>query len=226
MFFLSLDITSNLCNLRFAHGERAVSFLPREPGRVFECARNPGRRVRFQFPHQFRERFVLSQFRKDVDVIGSPIHNQCRAAFGPDGTAKIFVNSRPNRGLHPRFAVLRGKHNVIQQIAIGRTHTEGPFRRPCPGALLLLHSTPGVSLRSTPRFNPPHPSGALTLMGCCSCSRRLGPAPSAPEARRSKAPSGAKRNSGREHSNINETPARGDGPNESCRTCAHLEQPT
>jgi hypothetical protein len=39
---------------------------------------------------------------------------------------------------------------VIQKIAIGGTHTEGPFRRPSSGALFFSNDTPGVPLRSTP----------------------------------------------------------------------------
>ena len=58
-----------------------------------------------------------------------------------------------------------------------------PFRRPCPGALLPSHITPGVPLRSTPGFILSHPSGALTVAGSCSSSRRLGHVSSAPEAR-------------------------------------------
>jgi hypothetical protein len=39
---------------------------------------------------------------------------------------------------------------VIQKIAIGGTHSGGPFRRPYSGAMSCLHTTPGVPLRFTP----------------------------------------------------------------------------
>ena len=35
------------------------------------------------------------------------------------------------------------------------------FRRPFSGALPFLFDKPGVTLRSSPGFNPPHPPGAL-----------------------------------------------------------------
>jgi hypothetical protein len=53
------------------------------------------------------------------------------------------VNPRANRGNHPRFAVLRGKHNVIQEIAIGGTHGERTFRRPFSGAGSSFDHTTG-----------------------------------------------------------------------------------
>jgi hypothetical protein len=56
---------------------------------------------------------------------------------------------------------------VIEQVARGGTHIEGPFRRPFSGALSFLHVTPGVPLRSTPGFILPHPSGALALTASC-----------------------------------------------------------
>lgn len=170
MFLLPFNITSHLGNLRFAHRERTVSFLPRESGNVFECARNPTRGVGFQFTHQFRKRLVLPQFCQDMDVIRGAIHNQGGTAFGANRTAEVFLNSRPNRRDHPWFAIFRRKDNVIQKIAIGGTHTERPFRRPLSGALSFSHDTPGVPLRSTPGFIPSHPSGAWIKIAFASAS--------------------------------------------------------
>jgi hypothetical protein len=50
---------------------------------------------------------------------------------------------------------------VIEQIAIGGTHSDGDFRRPLSGAFVVRNNTPGVPLRSTPGFIPSHPSDAL-----------------------------------------------------------------
>src|SRR3954470_2354298 len=112
MFFLSLNIASHFWNLRFAHRERAVSFLPRESGGVFEGPRNPSRRVRFQFADNLRDGLVLPELRQDVNMIGGAIHNHRNSAFTADRAAKIFVNSWTDRSRHPRLAVLRRKHDV------------------------------------------------------------------------------------------------------------------
>ena len=179
MFFLPLDVSAHPRNLRLAHRERAISFLPRKRATFLERSRNPAGGVSFYFTDKFRERFVLPQFRQDVNVVRGSVYGQRDSAFVPNRSAEVFVNPRAIRHRHQRFAVLRGKHNVIQQIAMGGTHSERPFRRPLSGASLSsddipgvpLRSTPscssaalhcpGVPLRSTPRFIPPHPSGAL-----------------------------------------------------------------
>ena len=163
MFFLSLDVTTNLRNLRLTHSKSAVSLLPRESAGFWEGSRNPTRRVRFQFANKFRERLVLAQFRQDVNVIGGSVYDHPDSVFSANCTAEVFMNPRPHRHRHPWFAVFRRKHDVIQKIAIGGTHSEGPFRRPSSGALFFLHITPGVPLRSTPGSIPLHPPGAPIL---------------------------------------------------------------
>jgi hypothetical protein len=150
MLFLPLDITSHLRNLRLADAERAIIFLPREAGGVGERSRNPTRRIGFDFADQLGDRLVLPQSRQDVDVISGSIHDQRDSAFAANRAAEIFMNPGANRRRHPRLPVLRGKHNVIQKVAKGGTHSGGPFRRPFAGAGLLSHDIPGVPLRSTP----------------------------------------------------------------------------
>jgi hypothetical protein len=54
---------------------------------------------------------------------------------------------------------------VIQQIAIGGTHSEGDFRRPWSGAFVVGDNTPGVPLRYTPGSNSGAPSGCFPLTG-------------------------------------------------------------
>jgi hypothetical protein len=143
MLFLSFDVVTNLSDHGFADGKCAVPFLPREAATFFECPRNPTGRIRFHFTDQFRERLVLAQFREHMDVVRSSVYDQRDSAFAADCAAEVFVNPRSNRGNHPRFAVLRGKHNVIQEIAIGGTHNTGPFRRPFSGAKSSFHHTSG-----------------------------------------------------------------------------------
>ena len=59
--------------------------------------------------------------------------------FATNRAAEIFMNPRANRCRNPRFPVFRGKHNVVEQIAMGGTRSERPFRRPFPGALTFLN---------------------------------------------------------------------------------------
>jgi hypothetical protein len=160
MFPLPLDIATHLRNLRFTHRERAISFLPREGGCLFKRSRNPPGGIRFQFTDCSRERFVLAQFRQEVNVIGSSVYDQRDSAFASDRAAQVFVDSRPDCRLYPRLSTLGRKDNVIQEVAIGGTHTGGPFRRLFSGALLFVDTVPGVPLRSTPRFSLSHPLGA------------------------------------------------------------------
>ncbi len=163
MFFLSFDVTTHLRNLRLTHRERAISFLPRESCCLSKRSRNPTGRIRLQLTDKFRKRLVLSQFHQDVNVISGSIHDYVDGIFRADSPAKILMNSRTDGGRHPWFALLCRKDNVIEKIAIGGTHRSAPFRRPSSGALTFSNDTPGVSLRSTPGFIPPHPSGALIL---------------------------------------------------------------
>jgi hypothetical protein len=83
---------------------------------------------------------------------------------------------------------------VIQQIAIGGTHSEGDFRRPLSGAFVARDNIPGVPLRSTPGFSSGAPSGCF--MGRPRMTDGGSQMALAPEARRNTARSEAQRNSG------------------------------
>ena len=186
MFFLLLDITSHLRNLRFTHGEGAISFLPSETRGSCEGPRNPARRVSLYLTDKLGQRLVLSQFRQDVNVVGGSINNQRDAAFAANRTAEIFVNSRPDCRRDPRFTTLGRKDNMIQKIAMGGTHIRGPFRRPFSGATLFFDNTPGSFAALHCRLYSAAPP-ALCLSGL---------AQSAHEARRTKTLSVAQRNAG------------------------------
>jgi hypothetical protein len=161
MFLLFFDVTTDLRRLRLTHRERAISFLPRESPGVFGRSRNPSGRIRFQLTDNFRNRFVLPQLRQNVHMIRRSINDHRDSVLVPDRTAEVLMNPRTDGRRQPWFTFLRRKHDVIEQIAIGGTHSDAPFRRPSSGASLFPNHTPGVSLRSTPGFIPPHPSGAL-----------------------------------------------------------------
>jgi hypothetical protein len=150
MFFLPLNVTSDLRNLRLAHRERTIPFLPRKRATFIERSRSPRGRIRFDFADHLRHRLVLPQLCQNVNMVRGSVHNQRDSVFAANCAAEVFMNARANRYRHPRFTVLCGKHNVIQEIAIGGTHSGGPFRRPCSGALSFFDDIPGVPLRSTP----------------------------------------------------------------------------
>lgn len=161
MFFLSFDVTAHLRRLRLTHRERTISFLPRESRGLWKRPRNPAGRIRLQFTDKLRKCLVLSQLRQDVDMVRRPVNNYRDPVFRADSPADVLMNSWTDCSGHPRLATLCRKDDVIEEIAIGGTHRNAPFRRPSSGASVSLHITPGVPLRSTPRFIPPHPSGAL-----------------------------------------------------------------
>lgn len=159
MFFLPLDVTTHLRNLRLTHRKCAISFLTRESRGVSERSRYPTGRVCLQLADDFRNGLVLSQLRQDVNMIDRSVNDQRNSIFFADRATEVLMNSSTNCSRQPWFAPLRGKNNVIEQIAIGGTHNGGNLRRPSSGALLFLHNTPGVPLRSTPGFNPGAPFG-------------------------------------------------------------------
>jgi hypothetical protein len=195
MFFLSLDVTAHLRHLRLTHREGTVSFLPRESRDILEGPRNPARRVCFHLTDGFRDCFVLPQLRQDMNMIGRSVDDQRDSLFIANGPAEVLMNARTNSRRQPWFAFLGRKNNMIEQVAMGGTHSAGPFRRPTSGAALFLNHTPGVPLRSTPDFNPAHPPGAVEMIPISVRAQR----PSAPEARGNKARSEAKQTPGTLH---------------------------
>ncbi len=219
MFFLPLDVPMHFGQHRLTHRECAISFLPRKSRAVLECSRDPAGRVRLQLPDEFRDRFVLPQFRQDVNVVGSSVYNQRDTVFVPYCTAEVLMRSGANFRRQPGLAPLRREDNVIQQIAIGGTHAAAGFRRPYAGACFFWNYTrSSAALHSG--LNSTAPSGcyrAVTVSHSAPEARRntaLRSAPdlssgarfggfrsvaasrSAPEARRNTARSAAQRNSG------------------------------
>jgi len=226
MFFLPLDVPVHFGQHRLAHRECAISFLPRKPRAVLECSRDPAGRVSLQLPDEFRDRLVRPKFCQDVNVVGSSVDDQRDSVFVPDCTAEVLMRSGAHFWRQPGFAPLRREDDVIEQIAIGGTHSDADFRRPYSGAWFFLDYTrSSASLHSG--LNSAAPSGCLTGWprmldgarrmesvpegrkntsqrftsgfdsgGPCGCFRAVGVSHSAPEARRNTARSGAKRNSG------------------------------
>jgi hypothetical protein len=165
MFFLPLDITTHLRDLRLTHRKRPISFLPRESRGVLERSRDPTGRVRLQFADQFRNRLVLSQLCQDVNMISRSVNDQRNSVFFANRTAQILMRPGANFASEPRFATFGRKNDVIQKIAIGGTHRIAPFRRPPSGATLVGTIHPEF------RFAPPRalfvsrPRGALNRPG-------------------------------------------------------------
>jgi hypothetical protein len=207
MFFLSLDVPPHLRDLRFTHRECTVAFLPRESSDILEGPRNPTGRIRLYLTDELRDRLVLPQLRQDVHMIGGSVDDQRDSFFIADSATEVLMNTEADCGSQPRLTPLGRKNNVIEQVAMGGTHSAGPFRRPCSGAALFLDHTPGVPLRSTPGFNPPHPPGAATKLPKDTQGRRV----LAPEARRNRARSEAKQTPGIGLHVVPEPLARGGG---------------
>lgn len=216
MFFLPLDVPVHFGQHRLTYGERPISFLPFESSGLPECSRNPTRGVRLQLTNALRDRFVLPQFRQDVNVVRTSVNDQRDSTFVTNRAAKILMRSRTNFWRQPGFAPLRRKDDVIQQIAIGGTHAAAISVAPLRGSV-RFGLYPEFRVAPLRALVPAHPSGATTfppspltcfhpsieqsdndlICGCrslCSWSLRL--SHSAPEARRNAARSAAKRNSG------------------------------
>lgn len=183
VFFLVLDVSAHLRHLRFTHRERTITFLPRESCDLPKRSRNPTGGVRFQLADQLRDCLVLPQLRQDVDMVRRSVDDQRDSVFIADRSAEVLMNARPDLGGQPWFAALRRENDVIEQIAVGGTHTGGPFRRPCSGAALFVDHTPGVSLRSTPpcsfaalhcRLYSAAPSALFSIRPDAPCRRRAG----------------------------------------------------
>src|SRR2546430_3468185 len=94
MFFLFLDVTTNLRSLRLTHREGTITLLPGKAGALVERSRDPTRRIGLQFTDKFRERLVLPQFRQDVNVIGRSIHDDRNSVFPANCPAEVLMNSR------------------------------------------------------------------------------------------------------------------------------------
>jgi hypothetical protein len=165
MFFLSLDVTAHLGRHRLTHRERTISFLPCESRGSFERSRNPAGGIRLELTDKFRDRLVLPQFCQDVNVIGRSVDDHRDSFFVANRAAEILMRPRADFRRQPGFASLCRKDDVIQQIAIGGTHSEGDFRRPLSGAFVVRDNTPGVPLRSTPGFSSGARSGCFALTG-------------------------------------------------------------
>ncbi len=171
MFLLVLDVTMNPGHLRLTYRECAISFLPRESCGVVECSRNPARGVCLNFADDLGDRFILPQFRQDVDMIRRSVNDQSDSLFAANCAAEVLMNSGTDCCGQPRLAALCRKDNMIEQIAIGGTHLGASFHRPVSGALFFLHHTPGVPLRSTPGFSSGAPSGFCQRNVSLACVR-------------------------------------------------------
>jgi hypothetical protein len=181
-------------------------------GACLVCAGRPG------VPLRFTPGFKPALFGRFLDTrvagedsgrfckLDSSAATHIRQRRRREGAAEVLVDTEADCGSQPRLTVLGRKNNVIEQVAMGGTHSAGPFRRPSSGAALFLDHTPGVPLRSTPGFNPPHPPGAVEMIPISVRGQR----PSAPEARGNKARSEAKQTPGMLH-DIGKPLARGGG---------------
>ena len=161
MFFLSLDVSVDLRQLRLTHRERTVSFLPRKPGCVFERSRNPARRIRLQLADELRDRLVLPQFRQEMNMIGRSVYDHRDSLFVANRTSEILVRLGTDFPRQPRFTPLCRKNDVIEQIAKGGAHNVASFRRPFQGLGRSCIIPPEFRFAPFRALIPAHPSGAI-----------------------------------------------------------------
>jgi len=166
MFFLSLNVTVNFGQHRLTHCKRAVSFLPREASTTLERSRDPAGGICLQIADKLGDGLVLPQFCQEVNVVRSSVDDHRDSSLAPNRAAKIFMNSGTDLRRQPWFTPLCREDDVIEQIAMGGTHSGGGFCRPSSGAWVSLDHIPGVRLRSTPGFDSAAPCGRYYgLMG-------------------------------------------------------------
>ena len=192
MFFLSLDVTVHLGQHRLTYRERAVSFLPCESRGVFERSRDPAGRVRLQLPDELRNRLVLPKFCQDVNVVGRPIDDHRDSIFIANRAAEVLMRPRAYFRRQPGLAPLCRKDDVIEQIAIGGTHRTRISVAPLQGLCCFRMIHPEFRYAPLRALISTHPPGAIAPWWRMAIVRSL---PSAPEARRNTARSGAQQNS-------------------------------
>jgi len=226
MFFLSLDITMHLGDHRFTDGKCAVPFLPCEGSTFLKRSRNPAGRVRFNLADQFRKCLVLAQLSQDMDVVGGSVNYQRNSIFSANCAAQVLMDSWTDGLSEPGFTAFRRKDDVIKQIAIGGTHGDRTFHRPFSGALSLLHITRSYAALHSGLYSIA-PFGRSKAYLQYRNDRGVGSVLAAQRRRRGGLEPRVQRSETPGFHRIQEcrTPARGDGPDESRRTCAHLEQP-
>jgi hypothetical protein len=146
MFFLFLDVTMHLRNLRLAHRERTISVLPRKSACLFERSRNPTRRIRFQLADEFRDSLVLPQFCQEVNMIGSSVDDQCDSFFIVDGAAEILMNAGTDCGRQPWLSrALASGFNVLAPKARRITARGAAQQTPGLGCTMFLNPCQGVT---------------------------------------------------------------------------------
>src|SRR6266480_1852833 len=166
MFLLLCDIIQNRLLLRMTYAERRVARLPRKRLFLRKLAMNPAAGVCLDLAHDLRQCGFCGQRKKNMNVIGRTVDEQCSSAKLTDNTAQVRKQARLEFRVHRRCAVFRAENNVKQQVGVGVSHdsiappgldvlnlgTHGSRRGlPSHGAPRLPHA----QARSIPSPEPP-----------------------------------------------------------------------
>ncbi len=130
MFFLLQDVVPNELHLRLAHGENAVTFLPRESLHAGKRLVNPFRRISLEVSNQRGDRFVSSPSEQNVNVIGNAADGENCSSFVSDDSSQVIVNPVSNVGLQPWLPMFGAENKVQLEIVKCPRHDGRLFRRP------------------------------------------------------------------------------------------------
>lgn len=121
MALLVEHIRPHRLNVGRAHGETAISLLPRK-ARRFQFTMNPRRRFALQLPHHIREAMRGAQPREHMHMIRHATHRVGDAVHGIDHTTEASVDAVAMLGRYSRFPVLRAEHEMVVQREVCRGH--------------------------------------------------------------------------------------------------------
>ena len=137
MLFLTCDVSHHCRALRWADGERSISFLPRERV-LMDFLMHPPRRNRLHIAHHIRERCGGLQSNEQMHVILHTAHGFRNSAHIANHAAKIGVETGSPIGRNGRRAAFGAEHDVVMEREMGRGHG-GKVPAPLPGRVDVFY---------------------------------------------------------------------------------------
>ncbi len=61
-----------------------------------------------------------------VDMVSNAVDGDRHAAFAAHGPSEVFDETAHHITIEPRSPILRGKEDVINQVAVGLRHVDAP----------------------------------------------------------------------------------------------------
>src|SRR6266550_6478562 len=126
MLFLRKNVLPYRRQLRFAHGEGAISALPLEtilrPGPFIQ----PLGRIGFDEPNDLGDRLIRPNLHEEMHVVVHCADLEQDSALLAKNSADVFKQFRPELSGEQRRAVARGEDNMEQQIGECPGHSGDP----------------------------------------------------------------------------------------------------